>query len=230
MLRAIGTVLSSAAFTACLSFVAYWSLGGRAVLSQNAAGLSVRVTDASGHGADGAVVVVRPESGSPPAVTVPTAPVTIGQTNERFVPLLTIIPVGGSVVFGNGDRTNHHVYSFSPLNRFEMLVPPDAVSAPVVFDRAGVLAIGCNIHDGMIAHLYVADSPWTATTDAEGRARLDGLAPGRYKVTVWHPRLRPGRGEPEVTVDVTAAGGSAALQLTLTPDRRRGPDRERAPY
>jgi plastocyanin len=230
MLRALSTVLTSAAVTAGLTLAAYGTLGGRAVLSQNAAGLSVRVTDAGGRGTEGAVVVVRPESGEPPAVPVPAMPVQIGQTKETFVPFLTVLPLGGSVVFGNADPTNHHVYSFSPLNRFEMLVPPDTVSAPVVFGRAGALAIGCNIHDGMIAHVYVAASPWTATTDAEGRARLDGLPPGRYKVSAWHPRLRPGRGEPEATVDVTAAGGSAALQLALAPDRRRGPDRERAPY
>jgi plastocyanin len=230
MLRALTTVLTSAAVTAGLSLAVFGTLGWQAVLSQGPAVLSVRVTDAGGRGADGAVVVVRPETGVPPAVPVPAMPVTIGQANETFVPFLTVLPMGGSVVFGNADPTNHHVYSFSPLNRFEMLVPPGTVSAPVTFDKAGALAIGCNIHDGMIAHLFVTPSPWTATTDAEGRVRLDGVPPGRYKVSAWHPRLRPGRGEPEATVEVTAAGGTAALQLALAPDRRRGPDRERAPY
>lgn len=230
MLRSLSTILLSAAVTAAVSLSVYGALAGRDVLGQGAAGLSVRVTDAGGRAAEGAVVVVVPADGTPPAVPVPGMPQKIGQNNETFEPFLTVVPLGGSVVFGNADATNHHVYSFSPLNKFEMLVPPDTVSPPVVFDRAGALAIGCNIHDSMIAHVYVAASPWATTTDREGRARLDGVPPGRYKVSAWHPRLRPGRGEPEAVVDVTASGGSVTLQLALVPDRRRGPDRERAPY
>jgi len=58
-----------------------------------------------------------------------------------------------------------------------------------VFDRPGIVTIGCNIHDWMLGYIYVAETPYLARTGADGRARLEGLPPGRYLVRVWHPRM-----------------------------------------
>ena len=52
---------------------------------------------------------------------------------------------------------------------------------PVAFDQAGVVTLGCNIHDHMRGFIVVADSPFHGVTDDAGRIELDvpaGVEPG----------------------------------------------------
>jgi hypothetical protein len=57
-----------------------------------------------------------------------------------------------------------------------------------VFDKPGLVTLGCNIHDGMIGYIFVTDSPWSGRTDAQGRVTLDGVPAGAYTLRIWHPR------------------------------------------
>ena len=75
--------------------------------------------------------------------------------------------------FPNSDNVRHQVYSFSPAKRFQLPLYAGTPAAPVVFDRPGVVAIGCNIHDQMSAYLVVVDMPYFARDrDGNGGARL----------------------------------------------------------
>jgi hypothetical protein len=106
----------------------------------------------------------------------------------------------------------HQVYSFSPIKQFEYEIRQGEKSPPVVFDKPGVAAIGCNIHDNMVAFVYVAESPWTVTTDSHGHARIDNVPDGAYRATVWHPKLAPGRAPPSAQLHVA---GDARLSLSV---------------
>ena len=94
----------------------------------------------------------------------------VSQQNLQFHPFLTIVPVGADVSFPNLDPTKHHVYSFSPAKRFELKLFARDQSRTVHFDKPGVVALGCNIHDQMSAFIVVTDSAWTARTNAQGMA------------------------------------------------------------
>ena len=59
----------------------------------------------------------------------------------------------------------------------------------MVFDNAGLVTLGCNIHDDMIGYIYVTDSPWYGRTGADGTVRLRDLPPGEYTVRIWHALL-----------------------------------------
>ena len=183
--------------------------------------LEVHVADARGAPVADAIVSVRLRGGA--AAPMPAATRhTIDQRNLMFVPSMEIFHPGDEVVFRNSDATRHHVYSFSPAAKFEFVLAPRDSSPPLRLERTGVVAVGCNIHDSMIAWLYVTDAPWTARTGADGRVRFDALPPGDYEVRAWQPRLRPGRGEPTrnaTVVDGTAASVSLALTLMLPPPR-----------
>lgn len=192
--------------------------------------LSVAVTDQAGRPvADAVVTVIGPAA---PAVRTAPATRTIDQKSLTFMPFVEVLRPGDSVVFHNSDATQHHVYSFSPVKAFEFVVVPGARSTPLVFDKTGIVAVGCNIHDGMISYLYVTDAPFAARTDARGRVAFDALPAGTYDVRVWQPRLPPGR--PDLRQKpVTIAGGEAqslAFPLTLRPDPRRQFDREHTHY
>jgi hypothetical protein len=106
-----------------------------------------------------------------------------------FVPHVLPIQTGTTVTFPNSDNVRHQVYSFSPAKRFQLPLYAGTPAAPVVFDKPGVVAIGCNIHDQMSAYLVVVDTPFFGRT-ADGRVELSGLPGGKYDVRVWYEGMR----------------------------------------
>lgn len=178
-----------------------------------AAPLSVRVVDPAGRPVRDAVVTLYP-SGNASRAPRPSGRSVVSQQNLQFHPFLSIVPVGADVSFPNLDPTKHHVYSFSPAKRFELKLFAKDQSRTVHFDKAGVVALGCNIHDSMSAFIVVTDSVWTARTNAQGIAAFDAPnVPGR--VSVWHPYLRAPGGL--VQQAVAPAQRLASFSIRLRP-------------
>src|SRR5438270_4555043 len=134
-----------------------------------AALVSVRVIDASGHPVRDAVVTLYP-AGAAARPARPGSHYLVAQQNLQFRPFLTVVPVGADVSFPNFDPTKHHVYSFSSAKKFELKLFAKDQSRTVHFDKPGVVALGCNIHDQMSAFIFVTDTAWTARTNAQGVA------------------------------------------------------------
>ena len=178
-----------------------------------AATLTVRVVDASGKPVRDAVVTLYPSSGA--RAPRPSGRYTVSQQNLQFHPFLSIVPVGADVSFPNFDNTKHHVYSFSSAKRFELKLFAKDQSRTVHFDKPGVVALGCNIHDQMSAFIVITDSQWTARTNAQGMASFSDApnAPGR--LVLWHPYLRA----PGGTMQQQVASGqrSAGFKVRLRP-------------
>ncbi|RZA18269.1 MAG: methylamine utilization protein [Lysobacteraceae bacterium] len=194
----------------------------------------VSVGDARGRAVVDAVVTLRPVGGSPAAMATPATPDRhiIDQRNLQFMPYLQVFRPGDEVVFRNSEATRHHVYSFSPARAFEFVLGPGQRSPPLKLDKPGAIAVGCNIHDQMIAYLYVTDAPRFVQTTATGRAVFDALPSGDYEVRVWQPRLRPGKPEPRQQVRVAGAGPATtvSVSLRLLPDPRSQAGREHVHY
>jgi plastocyanin len=169
------------------------------------------VTDDRGKPVEDAVVTLTALGSSPQAPSRTT--LVMDQHDKEFVPHVLTVYVGTSVSFPNRDNIRHHVYSFSPAKKFELPLYIGTPAAPVLFDKPGVVPLGCNIHDWMLAYIYVVTTPYFVKTATDGRARLEGLASGAYEARVWHPRLR---GETEKTAKpVTLAAGEPG-QVTFT--------------
>ncbi|HEX6612966.1 MAG TPA: carboxypeptidase regulatory-like domain-containing protein [Rhodanobacteraceae bacterium] len=200
-------------------------------MAAHAAGLSVRIVDGRGAPVADAVVTVV-SRGAPPASAHTAETRVIDQKNLTFVPYIEVFRPGDSVVFRNSDNTRHHVYSFSPAKAFEFVLAPGQSSAPLALDKSGVVAVGCNIHDRMIAYLYISDAPWVAQSGAEGKVSFDGLPAGAYEVRVWQPRLRPNKPDLAQTATVLADADPQTLTFTLSllPDPRTQFDREHTSY
>ena len=197
-----------------------------------AAGIGVRISDTRGHAVADAVVTIAPQSGASVAPAPPAATRVIDQKNETFIPYIEVFRPGDKVVFHNSDNTRHHAYSFAPAGQFEFVLAPGESSAPLQLDKLGVIAVGCNIHDQMITYLYVTDTPLVAHSGGDGIAQLSNLPKGDYAVRVWHPQLRPGAGADLQRLTITDASELRDLEFTLSllPDPRLPPDRERAGY
>jgi len=154
-----------------------------------AADLEVQVRAPNGQPVADAVVTVHLVARPTPAPKVGTG-YAIDQQDIQFHPFVTVVPVGSRIMFMNHDATRHHVYSFSPAKHFELKLEQRQQNRDVVFDKAGVVPLGCNIHDKMIAFIDVVDTPWAVKTGSDGRAVLRGLPATGVTVTVWHPYLK----------------------------------------
>lgn len=189
--------------------------------------LRIALTDQNGKPVSDAVVSLEPAGG---ASTVPDEGRTfqIVQSDQEFAPYVTVVPVGATVVFPNQDTVQHHVYSLSRPKKFEFPLYDPGKSAQLVFDQPGVITLGCNIHDWMLAYLVVVPTPHFAQSDASGRAGLTA-PPGDYTLEIWHPRLsRPVR----QTVQLADTDSALNFTLRLRSDRRirRAPSAEGGGY
>jgi plastocyanin len=176
-----------------------------------AAPVDVAVTDAAGRPLADAVVWV--ESAAARAAARPLADVEVVQKGKVFVPEVTVVSTGTAVDFPNRDTVRHHVYSLSPAKRFDLKLYVGTPEKPVVFDRAGVAVLGCNIHDNMVAWVVIVDSAWFARTDAQGRARLPEVPAGRHRLHAWHPNLPVGA--PAVVQTLELGAGAASLRVRI---------------
>jgi plastocyanin len=154
----------------------------------SAAELRVLVKDHHGKRVADAVVLATPLDPKS-ALRTKTPLDAIDQVDKQFVPYVKPVLVGSKVRFPNSDHIRHQVYSFSPAKKFELPLYGGTDAPPVVFDKPGVVVLGCNIHDWMVGYIYVSDTPFFATTEAAGTATLEDLPPGEYSVRLWHPSM-----------------------------------------
>lgn len=141
----------------------------------------------------------------------------LDQRDLAFVPRVLAVRRGGSVRFLNGDRVNHHVYSFSPARRFDLRLSKGSAGASLQFDAVGTVVVGCNIHDWMLGYIRVVEGPHFAVTGADGVASFDVEAPLPEGATVsaWHPRFADSDG---VVSQPVSARVTIASAKPLKPD------------
>ena len=184
----------------------------------HAASLEVRVNDASGRPlADAAVYAI---SGAVREARPGKTPVAVEQVEREFVPYVTVVQAGTLVTFPNRDPIMHHVYSFSPAKSFEIKLYTGKSPVEVLFDKPGVVTLGCNIHDWMIGYVLVVPTPHFTKTDAKGMAHLRDLPPGAYDVHAWHPQQRDAAAPQRFTFDA-ASSPSATFTIDAPPRKTK---------
>lgn len=173
--------------------------------------LSVRVEDQKGRLLENAVVLV--ESPLLLAGVAPMVQAEVAQQNKSFSPQVLVVTRGTEVEFPNRDTVRHHVYSFSEAKTFELKLYIGKPEAPVLFDRPGVVELGCNIHDSMLGWVLVTDTPVYKQTSANGIALFDNLPADSYTIRAWHPDLPYGVAPVEQSLVINDADASATITL-----------------
>lgn len=174
------------------------------------------VTDAAGQPvADAVVYAEHAVQAAPVRARAPSQAASIEQRARKFIPLVTVVQTGTPVSFPNNDKVRHQVYSFSPAKTFELKLYSGIPAEPVVFDKPGTVAIGCNIHDKMVTYVHVVDTPYFAKTDAAGKAVLDGLSPGSYVIKTWHYAASANASIVEQPLRITAPPGTVNIKLDI---------------
>ncbi len=181
-----------------------------------AATLTVLVTDALGKPVPDAVAYAEPEQKMPAPKQFPK--VEIEQKGRKFVPMVSIVQTGTSILFPNNDTVRHHIYSFSPAKIFELKLYSGVPEKPVLFDKPGTVVLGCNIHDQMLAYIHVVDTPYFAKSDANGKLNVE-LPTGKYRLKLNHSDL-PADDTPEQAINVGSENLSVSVKLNLKPKAR----------
>lgn len=180
--------------------------------------ISGQVIGPDGQGIASAIVFVQEPAAGPAAAA---AAATMDQVDKAFVPNVLPIVVGTPVRFPNRDQIHHHVYSFSRAKRFELPLYKGEDAPPVLFDKPGVVKIGCNIHDWMSAVILVLPNQHYAVTNADGSFDLTGLAAGTYTLAAWHAQSREKLADTAQRVEVGSNDLKLSFKLQLAPSRPR---------
>lgn len=211
-------------------------------ISVHAGSLQVTVLDKDGKPTPDAVVIVVP-SVKAAAKNPPPMLAVINQEKMQFIPAVTVVSPGAKIRFTNSDAWDHHVRMAAPglslptdpaatsatstANGFALRLEgktegKPAKSVEVTLDKPGAMGaslLGCFIHGSMSGAIYVADSPWTVKTGADGVATLDDVPEGAATVKLWHS-AQPVDLKPQ-TITLGAAPGKLTMQLDVVPRRRR---------
>jgi plastocyanin len=182
-----------------------------------AGNLTVGVTDRKGNALADVIVYLMPKNVAATGIERSEAPLgaTIEQVNNMFVPHMLVVETGTQVSFPNHDSVSHHVYSFSEAKTFQLDLYRGNKYPPQLFDKPGLIVLGCNIHDSMLGYILVVDTPWSAITSQAGIAAIARLPAGEYELFVWTPRARARDLPAAVQLDIGETGdASIAIQLT----------------
>ncbi len=183
-----------------------------------AADARVQVKDSEQRALADAVVYALPDT---PEHAKPHTVAIIDQIDKQFAPRIAVIETGTEIEFPNSDNIRHSVYSFSPAKSFELKLYAGKLTNPLLFDKSGLVTLGCNIHDQMAAWLLVVDTPFFGRTGTDGNVTLHDLPPGHYRLVAWYPSMSEAGEAREFTIGATP-GSPQSFSLPVRPIGEQG--------
>ncbi len=162
-------------------------VGATAAYPGSAAAMPGMHAIAHGLVTDAVVYLEQVPPGVDSAITQPAPHPQLAQKDELFVPRVLPVAIGTAVDFPNKDPIYHNVFSLSPARRFDLGKYPRGQFKTVVFDRAGLVNVYCDIHSDMEAFVLVLPNHVFVRPGSDGRFTLPEVPAGRYQIRIWHP-------------------------------------------
>ncbi|MBI5508634.1 MAG: hypothetical protein HY903_07765 [Deltaproteobacteria bacterium] len=120
--------------------------------------------------------------------TYPPLPTAhVGQERQEFIPFVTPVVRGTTVLFSNSDNTGHNVFT-PDGEKFDAGVFNKGETYTYTFKAEGVYTLLCKLHPSMISYVVVLQNPHFAVTADDGSFRIDDVPAGDYTVKLWHER------------------------------------------
>ena len=200
--------------------VVFLNLFFSVALPTHADDFQVTVKDTQGGVSHHAVVELQPLFDDDWSDVTPVVS-QMKQQDALFTPFVMAVQTNTPVSFPNLDEFRHQVYSYSKAKKFELRLYGKDESKKVVFDKRGIVSLGCNIHDNMLAYIYVTDGPYFAVADSKGIAEFSTVRPGKYQLSIWHPDQKNRRQNYTQPVTITADSIEMSATIELRSIRRK---------
>lgn len=181
------------------------------------ADFTVKLVDQHGKAINNAVVV----NPTKPISVIDQQPAIMDQVDKSFLPFVLAVEEGRQVSFPNSDNIRHHVYSFSEPKRFEIKLYANKPKDPVIFDKAGIVVLGCNIHDSMIGYIFISKWKNFTISNSEGHATFTQQAERPDSILVWHPWAKELTQPQVVAIDQWPEDGQYQVSLNITKPKKK---------
>ncbi len=148
----------------------------------------------------------------------PTKDAEIDQMKLTFIPRITPIVVGSTIIYKNSDDVNHNVNS--PDNEgYDLGVRPKGVAVKHVFGKTGVYTQLCNVHPEMCAYVVVLQNPFWASVkkDGDGAFTITNVPAGKYSLKIWGEGLK--KKDFDLATPVAVESGKAAAVSIVKPKK-----------
>jgi plastocyanin len=155
--------------------------------------------------------------------------VTMDQRNKEFIPRLLPVVIGQKVLFKNSDVFQHNVFSPHALEPFDLGRYRPGETRMIALKVLGLHSVYCDIHQSMIAEIFVVPNRYFDLTDEQGRFRIRDVPPGTYQLKAWH--ILGGKTARTIEVSQTTISIVLSLQSTkLLKEMSRHKDKEGRAY
>lgn len=135
-------------------------------------------------------------------------PPVLDQEKCLFKPAVQVVRVG-KIDIVNSDPVLHNTHGFyGQRTAFNLALPDKGMKIASDLPRPGLVRVECDAHGWMLAHVYVADSPYYALTGTDGSFSITDVPPGNYTLVATQHFT----GDTETAVTVK---GGEALKLNI---------------
>ena len=132
------------------------------------------------------VVVYLVDIKSGKKMDLPSQPV-LDQKGCRYDPHTQVIAKNSSLQVKNSDPILHNIHSYQEgrtiLNIAE---PKQGMVVEKKMTKVGGESLKCDVHNFMRGGLFVAENPYAAVTDADGKYELKDVPAGTYQIATFH--------------------------------------------
>ncbi len=141
----------------------------------------VQIIVGADKGVQDAVVYLKEVPKGKAWAAVDKVPV-LDQEKCQFKPAVQVVRTG-KIDIVNSDPVLHNTHGFyGQRTAFNLAMPDKGMKISSEVPRPGLVRVECDAHGWMLAHIYVADSPYYALTKADGSFSITDIPPGTYTV------------------------------------------------
>jgi hypothetical protein len=121
--------------------------------------------------------------------------ITVSSEDCAIDPRVQAAALGATVNIFNDDKLLHTIAFVRSGTKDTVLVVPffnlgQVVPTEKLTKQSGIIEIRCKQHPWTHGYLAVFDHPYFAVSESDGSFNIDSLAPGRYRMMVWHEGMQ----------------------------------------
>ena len=130
----------------------------------------------------------------------PEEHIVMDQKNLTFIPHVLPVVKGTTVDFLNSDDVLHNVFSPDKCaDKMNLGTWPKGKVRSYTFKEEGCRSVLlCNVHPEMEAWVLALQNPYFSKTEKDGIYEIKDVPAGKYKLAVWHEKLKASSLEVEV--------------------------------